>query len=139
VNFSRAFVRTGEGPDALSHWGAIQKEAVMTNLQESGGQLVLKAGTPILNETTLTLDREREVARLERVSFLFLRKMEAVPFREIDDLSVKPETDGASGAERYLPVLRLTDGRVLSLPPIDDKSEAEQTAARIRKFVGLKH
>jgi hypothetical protein len=114
-------------------------EDQMTNLQETGGQLVMKAGTPILNETTLTLDREQGVARLERVTLLVLRKMEAVPFREIDELSIKPETDGASGAERYLPVLRLTDGRVLSLPPIDDKAEAEETASRIRKFVGLKH
>jgi hypothetical protein len=70
---------------------------------------------------------------------MVLRKTEAVPFREIDELSLKPEKDGASGAERYLPVIRLTDGRVLALPPIDDKAEAEETAARIRKFVGLKH
>jgi hypothetical protein len=115
------------------------REDAMTTLQETGNQLVLSSGSPLISETTLTLDRSNEVARIYRVALLVFRRTEAVPFKEIRELSLKPETDGASGAERYLPVLRLADGSTLALPPIDEREEAEDAAKRIRKFVGLKH
>lgn len=109
----------------------------MAILQQSDEVLVVKAGTRMLSETKLTLDRTHGIARVERATFLIPRRTEEVPLAEIEDIALRPEKDGASGAERYLPVIRLASGRVLALPPIDDKAEAEDTARQLRQFVGL--
>lgn len=111
----------------------------MTILQHSDELLVVQAGTRILNETTLILNRSQGVARVERATFMIPRKAEEVPLSEIAGVELMTQKDSASGAERYLPVIRLGSGRVLSLPPLDDKREAEETTRRVRDFVGLRH
>lgn len=111
----------------------------MAILQDTPHTLVLKAGNPILNETTLTFDRGHRTAKLERSTFMIRRRAEEVPLREIADVVVQRQTDGASGAERYLPVMRLASGRTLVLPAVDERDEAEHMVGRMREFVGLKH
>ena len=111
----------------------------MAILQDTPQTLVLKAGTPIFNETTLVFDRSHGTARVERSTFMVRRKAQEVPLGDIADVNVQLEVDGASGAERYLPVIRLASGRVLALPPVDEREEAEHMVGRIREFVGLKH
>lgn len=111
----------------------------MAILQDTPQTLVLKSRTPILNEVTLTFDRDHGTAKIERSTFMIRRKAEEVPFGDIAEVAVQPQTDGASGAERYLPVLRLASGRAVLLSPIDEREEAERMADRMRAFVGLKH
>jgi len=111
----------------------------MTILQHTDDLLVVQAGTRIVNETTLTLDRAHGIARVERATFMIPLKSEEVPLSEIRDIDLKAQTDSASGAERFLPVIRLGSGRVLALPPIDDRAEAERTTREMREFVGLQH
>lgn len=111
----------------------------MTILQHTDERLVVRAGVRILNETTLTLDRGHGVARLERATLMIPRRAEEHRIDDIRDVALVPAKDPASGAERYLPTLRLADGHVMMLPPFDDKAEAEHTVEEMRAFVGLKH
>lgn len=110
----------------------------MTILHHSNERLVIQAGK-LLNQTTVTLDRGKGVARVERATLMIPRGREELPMRDIRDIRVAEQNDPASGVERYRPVLRISDGRVLALPPSDDRTEAETTAAQMRKFIGLSH
>jgi hypothetical protein len=110
----------------------------MTILQHTGEQLVVRAG-PRMFQTTLTLDRGHGIARVERAAMMIPLKSKEYALGEIRDVVVSAQQDPASGAERYTPALKLADGRVIVLPPFDDKAEAEHTADEMREFVGLRH
>ena len=65
----------------------------MANIENTARKLVLKEGS-----TTLTLDKESGKATLQSKILLWNKKPVEFALSEIDDIAVKSETDGLSGA-----------------------------------------
>jgi hypothetical protein len=106
----------------------------MTILESTPQRLVVKAGS-LLNQMTLTLDKQAGAARLDRTTLMWHRKPVDLPLADIDHVDVLTIHDGASGADVHQPVLHTRTGDTIPLPVADE--EAEITADRLRGFLGL--
>lgn len=103
----------------------------MANIESTPHKLVLKEGS-----TTLTLDKDAGKALLQHKILLWNRKPVEFPLSDIDDIAVKSETDGLSGASIYHSVLHRRSGETAVLTTGEAK-DAEATVRTLRDFVGL--
>lgn len=104
----------------------------MANIESTSHKLVLKEGS-----TTLTLDKDAGMALLQHKILLWNRKPVEFPLSDIDDIAVKSETDGLSGASIYHSVLHRRSGETAVLTT-EEAPEAEATVKTLRNFVGLR-
>jgi hypothetical protein len=105
----------------------------MANIQSTPSRLILKDGS-----TTITFDKTLGSATLQQKILLWSRKPVAFPLDEIDDIAVKSEQDGLSGAPIYHTVLHRRSGEVTVLTT-EEAKDAEATVEALRDFVGLPH
>ena len=107
----------------------------MTIVQSTPQRLVVRGGSR-LNQTTLTLDKDDHRASVERIILFWRRRPLELPLADIKDVAVTSVMDAASGAETYQPVVRTHTGRTIAFP-VTEKAEANDTARRVRNFLGL--
>lgn len=103
----------------------------MAKIENTSGKLVLKEGS-----MTLTLDKESGKATLQHKVLLWSKKPVDFAFAEIDDIAVKSDKDGLSGATIYHSVLHRRSGEVTVLTT-EEAKDAEATVKTLRGFVGL--
>jgi hypothetical protein len=103
----------------------------MTHIEETPRKLTLKAGS-----TTLTLDKEFGKATLQQKMLLWKKKPVEFELADIDDIAVKSEVDGLSGAPIHHSVLHRRSGEITVLTTEEAKDAAE-TVKKLRGFVGL--
>jgi|ERR1043166_2439878 phosphatidate phosphatase PAH1 len=103
----------------------------MANIEATPRKLVLKAGS-----TTLTLDKESDKATLQQKVLLWNKKPVEFAIADIDDIAVKSDVDGLSGAAIHHGVLHKRSGEVFVLTTEEAKDAAE-TVQKLRGFVGL--
>jgi hypothetical protein len=103
----------------------------MTNIEETPRKLTLKAGS-----TTLTLDKEFGKATLQQKMLLWNKKPIEFALADIDDIAVKSDVDGLSGAAIHHSVLHRRTGEITVLTTEEAKDAAE-TVKKLRGFVGL--
>ena len=103
----------------------------MTNIEETPRKLTLKAGS-----TTLTLDKEFGKATLQQKMLLWSKKPVEFALTDIDDIAVKSDVDGLSGASIHHSVLHRRTGEITVLTTEEAKDAAE-TVKKLRGFVGL--
>jgi phosphatidate phosphatase PAH1 len=103
----------------------------MTNIEETPRKLTLKAGS-----TTLTLDKEFGKATLQQKMLLWKKKPVEFALSNIDDIAVKSDVDGLSGAAIHHSVLHERTGEIIVLTTEEAKDAAE-TVKKLRGFVGL--
>lgn len=103
----------------------------MKHIEEISGKLVLKAGS-----TTLTLDKEAGKATLQQKLLLWNKKPVEFALADIDDIAVKSNVDGASGATVHHSVVHRRTGEVTVLTT-EEAEDAAQTVKKLRGFVGL--
>jgi hypothetical protein len=103
----------------------------MANIESTPRKLVLKEGS-----TTLTLDKESGKATLQHKVLLWNKKPIEFALSEIDDVAVKSDKDGLSGATIYHSVLHRRGGQTTVLTTEEAKG-AEATVKSLRDFVGL--
>jgi hypothetical protein len=106
----------------------------MTILESTPQRLVVKAGW-LLNQTTLTLDKQAGEARLDRSVLMWHLRPVGLRLAEIDHVDVATIHDAASGADLHQPVLHTRAGGLIPLPVAEE--EADITAERLRGFLGL--
>jgi hypothetical protein len=104
----------------------------MAHIESTSHKLVLKQGS-----TTLTLDKDTGVALLQHKILLWSKKPLAFPLADIDDIAVKSEKDGLSGASIYHSVLHRRSGETAVLTT-EEAKDAEATVRALRDFVGLR-
>jgi hypothetical protein len=103
----------------------------MANIESTSHKLVLKEGA-----TTLTLDKDTGKALLQHKVLLWSKKPVEFPLSDIDDIAVKSEKDGLSGASIYHSVLHRRSGETAVLTTGEVK-DTEATVKTLRDFVGL--
>ena len=103
----------------------------MAKIENSTNKLVLKEGS-----TTLTLDKETGKATLQHKVLLWNKKPVEFALSEIDDIAVKSDKDGLSGATIHHSVLHRRTGEVTVLTTEEAKNAAA-TVKTLRDFVGL--
>ena len=103
----------------------------MANIENTPRKLVLKEGS-----TTLTLDKDSGNATLQHKVLLWNKKPVEFALSEIDDIAVKSDKDGLSGATIYHSVLHRRSGEVTVLTT-EEAKDAEATVKKLRGFVGL--
>ena len=103
----------------------------MANIEEIPGKLILKAGS-----TTLTLDKNAGKATLQHKVLLWNKKPVEFTFSDIDDIAVKSDVDGLSGATIHHSVLHRRSGEIAVLTTEEAKDAAE-TVKVLREFIGL--
>ncbi|MEH2518661.1 hypothetical protein V1279_004234 [Bradyrhizobium sp. AZCC 1610] len=103
----------------------------MTNIEETPRKLTLKAGS-----TTLTLDKEFGKATLQQKMLLWKKKPVEFELADIDDIAVKSEVDGLSGAPIHHSVLHRRSGEITVLTT-EEANDAAETVKKLRGFVGL--
>ena len=103
----------------------------MKHIEEIPGKLVLKAGS-----TTLTLDKETGKATLQKKLLLWNKKPVEFALSDIDDIAVKSEVDGASGATIHHSVPHRRTGEVTVLTT-EEAEDAAKTVKKLHGFVGL--
>jgi hypothetical protein len=124
----------GEAPRCYD--GGVQTQAgepCMANIQSTPSKLVLKD-----RSTTITFDKTIGSTTLQQRILLWSRKPVQFPLDEIDDIAVKSEKDGLSGASIYHAVLHRRSGEVTVLTT-EEAKDAEATVEALRDFVGLPH
>ena len=94
-------------------------------------KLVLKEGS-----TTLTLDKDSGKATLQHKVLLWNKKPVEFALAEIDDIAVKSEQDGLSGAAIYHSVMHRRTGEITVLTT-EEAKDAAATVKTLRDFVGL--
>jgi phosphatidate phosphatase PAH1 len=99
--------------------------------EKTAKKLVLQTGS-----TTLTLDKDAGKATLQKKLLLWNRKPVEFALSDIDDIAVKSEVDGASGATIHHSVVHRRTGEITVLTTEEAKDAAE-TVTRLRGFVGL--
>ena len=104
-------------------------------LENTERRLVVRAGSQ-LNQTTLTLDKDHDRARLERNLLFWRRKPLDVALSDIADVEMRRVADAASGATIPVPTVRTHSGVELALPV--DESEAVETVRSMCDFLDLK-
>jgi hypothetical protein len=103
----------------------------MAKIEATTRKLVLKEGS-----TTLTLDKDSSKATLQQKVLLWNKKPVEFAFAEIDDIAVKSDKDGLSGAMIYHSVLHRRSGETMVLST-EEAKDAEATVKTLRSFVGL--
>ena len=103
----------------------------MANIEETPSKLVLKAGS-----TTLTLDKDADRATLQQKVLLWKKKPVEFALSNIDDIAVKSDVDGLSGAPIHHSVLHERTGETIVLTTEEAKDAAE-TVKKLRGFVGM--
>ena len=103
----------------------------MANIESTERKLVLKQGS-----TTLTLDKDASKATLQQKILLWNKKPIEFALADIDDIAVKSEKDGMSGAPIHHSVLHRRSGEITVLTT-EEAKDAEATVKKLREFVGL--
>lgn len=103
----------------------------MANIESTPSLLVLKDGS-----TTVTFDKTSGNATLQQKVLLWKKKPVEFPLAEIDDIAVKSEMDGLSGAPIYHSVMHRRSGEIMVLTT-EEAKDAETTVKTLRDFVGL--
>jgi hypothetical protein len=104
----------------------------MANIESTPSLLVLKDGS-----TTVTFDKTSGHATLQqRILLLWNKKPVEFDLTDIDDIAVKSEMDGLSGAKIFHSVMHRRTGEVMVLTT-EEAKDAEATVQRLREFVGL--
>ena len=103
----------------------------MANIEVTPRKLILKAGS-----TTLTLDKDSGKATLQQKMLLWSKKPVEFALSDIDDIAVKSDVDGLSGAAIHHSVLHRRSGEIAVLTTEEAKDAAE-TVKVLREFVGL--
>jgi hypothetical protein len=105
----------------------------MAMIESTPSRLVLKDGS-----TTVTFDKTSGHAILQQRILLWNKKPVEFDLSDIDDIAVKSEVDGLSGAQIYHSVMHRRTGETMVLTTEEPKA-AEATVQRLREFVGLTH
>lgn len=103
----------------------------MANIESTPSRLTLKD-----RSTTITFDKTVGSATLQQKILLWKKKPVEFPLDDIDDIAVKSEHDGLSGAPIYHSVLHRRSGEITVLTT-EDAEDAEATVRTLREFVGL--
>ena len=103
----------------------------MAKIEDTPRKLVLKEGS-----TVLTLDKDSGKATLQQKVLLWNRKPVEFALADIDDIAVKSDVDGLSGAAIHHSVLHRCTGEITVLTTEEAKDAAE-TVNKLRGFVGL--
>jgi hypothetical protein len=103
----------------------------MASIERIHNKLILKHGS-----TTLILDKDAGKATLQQKILLWNKKPIEFALSEIDDIAVKSETDGMSGARIYHSVLHRRSGEIAVLTN-EEERDAADTVKTLREFVGL--
>ena len=103
----------------------------MANIESTPRKLVLKEGS-----TTLTFDKDSGKATLQQKILLWNKKPIEFALAEIDDIAVKSDKDGLSGALIYHSVLHRRSGEIMVLTT-EEANDAAATVKTLRDFVGL--
>jgi hypothetical protein len=103
----------------------------MAKIEKTPRQLVLKQGS-----LTLTLDKDSGKAALQHKILLWNKKPVEFALAEIDDIAVKSDKDGLSGATIYHSVLHRRTGETAVLTT-EEAKDAEATVKTLRGFIGL--
>lgn len=103
----------------------------MANIESNPHKLVLKQAS-----TTLTFDKDSGKATLQQKILLWKKKPIEFALSEIDDIAVKSDKDGLSGAPIHHSVLHRRSGEVVVLTT-EEAKDAETTVKKLRDFVGL--
>jgi hypothetical protein len=105
----------------------------MANIESTPSRLVLKEGSK-----TVTFDKTSGHATLQQKILLWNKKPVEFDLSDIDDIAVKSETDGLSGAPIFHSVMHRRTGEVVVLTT-EEAKDAEATVQKLREFVGLPH
>jgi hypothetical protein len=105
----------------------------MAMIESTPSRLVLKDGS-----TTVTFDKTSGHAILQQRILLWNKKPVEFDLADIDDIAVKSEMDGLSGARIYHSVMHRRTGETMVLTT-EEPQAAEVTVSRLREFVGLTH
>ena len=105
----------------------------MAMIESTPSRLILKEGS-----TTVTFDKTSGHATLQQKILLWNKKPVEFDLSDIDDIAVKSEMDGLSGAKIFHSVMHRRTGEVLVLTT-EEAKDAEATVQRLREFVGLTH
>lgn len=84
----------------------------MANIDVTPRKLVMKHSS-----TTLTLDKDFSKATLQQKVLLWNKKPIEFALSDIDDIAVKSEIDGMSGASIHHSVLHRRTGEITLIPP----------------------
>jgi len=103
----------------------------MANIQETPRKLILKAGS-----TTLTLDKDSDKATLQQKVLLWNKKPVEFAIADIDDIAVKSNVDGLSGAAIHHSVLHERTGEIIVLTT-EEAEDAAETVKKLRGFIGM--
>ena len=103
----------------------------MASIQEAPRKLTLKEGS-----TTLTLDKESGKATLQQKILLWNKKPVEFALADIDDIAVKSDVDGLSGAPIHHSVVHRRTGEITVLTT-EEARDAAETVKKLRGFVGL--
>jgi hypothetical protein len=103
----------------------------MANIESTPSRLVLKDGS-----TTVTFDKTSGSATLQQKILLWKKKPVEFALNDIDDIAVKSEKDGLSGASIFHSVMHRRSGEVMVLTT-EEAKDAEATVRALREFVGL--
>ena len=103
----------------------------MASIESTPSRLVLKDGS-----TTITFDKTSGNATLQRRVLLWSKKPVEFPIDDIDDIAVKSDKDGLSGASIYHSVVHRRNGEITVLTT-EEAKDAEATVKTLREFVGL--
>ena len=103
----------------------------MANLEQTSNTLVVKSGS-----MTLTLDKHAGKAVIQQKLLLWNKKPVEFPLSDIDDIAVKTDVDGLSGATIHHSVLHRRTGEIAVLTT-EEAKEAAETVKVLRDFVGL--
>lgn len=103
----------------------------MADIEETAHTLTLKAGS-----TTLTLDKDSGKATLQKKILLWNKKPVEFALSDIDDIAVKSEVDGVSGAPIHHSVLHRRTGEITVLTT-EEAQDAAETVKKLRGFAGL--
>jgi hypothetical protein len=103
----------------------------MADIEDTPRKLVLKEGS-----TTLTIDKDSGKVTLQQKMLLWNKKPVEFAISDIDDIAVKSDVDGLSGAAIHHSVLHRRTGEVTVLTTEEAKDAAE-TVKKLRGFVGL--
>ncbi len=103
----------------------------MAKIETMARKLVLKEGSQ-----TLTLDKDSGKATLQNKVLLWSKKPVEFALSEIDDIAVKSDKDGLSGATIYHAVLHRHTGETTILTT-EEAKDAAATVKTLRGFAGL--
>jgi hypothetical protein len=103
----------------------------MAHIESTPSRLILKDGS-----TTVTFDKTSGHATLQQKILLWNKKPVEFDLADIDDIAVKSETDGLSGAPIFHSVMHRRSGEVMVLTT-EEARDAEATVQKLREFVGL--